>query len=193
MADSHIARLERRGLGEHRGRWGEVGRPIRDSARSASVPEGVIEVEVLDEVLCLEVGASNLARKGAGRRPGRVHRHVERVAGHKVEDGNGRTQARRVELFTDLESGVESRAEGFQQQRTRAVVKLGDKDVGLRACVALGAIDFRKGLDTATGTVEVSKGGLAMEPEHGGASRGRCMGPWGAGCESECYEGQQKN
>ena len=51
MADSHIARLERRDLGEHRRRWSEVGRSIRDSARSSSIPEGVIEVEVLNEAL----------------------------------------------------------------------------------------------------------------------------------------------
>src|SRR2546428_4682670 len=51
MANHHIARLERGDLGEHRRRWGEVGRSIRDGARSSSIPEGVIEVEVLDEVL----------------------------------------------------------------------------------------------------------------------------------------------
>jgi len=94
VADSHLARLERRDLGEKRGRWGEVGRPIRDRARSARVPEGVIEVEVLDEILGMEVGCSTLVREGAGPRPGRTHRHVERIARHEVEDGNGCTQAR---------------------------------------------------------------------------------------------------
>ncbi len=181
MADNHIARLERRDLGEHRGRWSEVGRPIRDSARSASVPEVVIEVEVLNEVLGVEVEASNFVRKGAGSRPGRVHRHAECVARHKVEDRNGRAQARRGEFPTDLEIRGESRAEGTQQLRLCAVVKLADKDVGLRACAALSAIDFREGLDTATGTVEVSEGGHALEPEHGDASRPCCMSPWGGG------------
>src|SRR5216684_2910135 len=58
-ADRHIARLERRDLGEHRWRWSEVGRSIRDRARSARVSEVVIEVEVLNEILGLEVEASN--------------------------------------------------------------------------------------------------------------------------------------
>jgi hypothetical protein len=177
-ADRHIARLERRDLGEHRGRWSEVGRPIRDRARSASIPEVVIEVEVLNEVLGLEVGASNFVRKGAGRRPTHAHRHVERGARHKVEDRSGRAQARRGEFPTDLEIRGESRAGGTQQRRLCAVVKLADKDVGLQACAALRAVDEHKGLDTATGAVEVSKGGLALEPEHGGASRPCCMGPW---------------
>ncbi len=181
MADRHIANLDRRDLGENRRRWGEVGCPIRDGARSASIPEGRIEVEVLSEALCMDVEGLNFVHDRAGGSPGHIHRHVECVARHKVEDGNGRTQARRGEALSDLESRVERRAEGLQQQSTRAVVKLGDKDVGLRACVALSAVDFRKGLDTATGTVEDSKGGQTMEPEHGGASRGGCMGPWGGG------------
>src|SRR6266704_1398286 len=113
MGDSHFSRLDRRDLGEKRRRWGEVGCPIRDGARSASVPEGRIEVEIVNEALCLEVEALNFVRKGAGSRPGRAHRHVERVARQKVEDGNGRIQARRVELFTDLEIRVERRAGGF--------------------------------------------------------------------------------
>ncbi len=112
MADSHIAKLERRDLGEHRRRWSEVGCPIRDRARSARVPEGVIEVEVLAEVLGMEVEGSTLVRERAGPRPGRIHRHVERALRHVVEDRNGRTQARRSELVIDLERGVESRAEG---------------------------------------------------------------------------------
>ncbi len=131
---------------------------------------------------------------GAGGRPGHTHRHVECVARHKVEDGNGRTQTRRGELVTDLESGVESRAGGSQQLRVCAVVKLADKDVGPTTCLfiegVLKAVDKHKSVDTAIGTqvVEVGLGGQAMEPGYEGGSRGR-MGPWGAGGESEGYEG----
>ena len=55
VGDSHIDLLGRHGLGENRRRWGEVGRPIRDGARSVSVPEVGVEVAVIREALCVEV------------------------------------------------------------------------------------------------------------------------------------------
>ena len=115
VGDSHKGFLGRHGLGEKRGRWGEVGHPIRDSTRSGSVPEVAVGVGVFREGLCLEVEGLILVRDGAGGRPGHAHGDVERVARHIVEDGNGRTQARREEVnLIDLESGVGSRAGGLQ-------------------------------------------------------------------------------
>ena len=55
VGDRHIGLLGRHGLGEHRRRWGEVGRPIRDGARSVSVPEVGVEVAVFREGLCVEM------------------------------------------------------------------------------------------------------------------------------------------
>src|ERR1700746_1213998 len=104
MHDIHLATHERGELGEHRWRWSEVGRPIRDGTRSASVPKRVIEVEGLDDVPEVEVFASNCARKGASSRPGHAHRNGERIARPLVEDRNGRAQARRGEVVTDLEN-----------------------------------------------------------------------------------------
>jgi hypothetical protein len=198
VGDSHIDLLGRHGLGENRRRWGEVGRPIRDGARSVSIPEVGVEVGVFREGLCMEVEGLNFVRDGAGGRPGHAHRDVERVARHRVEDGNGRTQARREEFLIDLESRAARRTEGGQQLCVRAEVKLADKDVGttkgLLVDGVLRAVNEYKGVDTAIGThvVEVSLGGHAMEPKHEGGSR-CCMSPWGAGGESEGYERQQKN
>ena len=133
-------------------------------------------------------------RDGAGGGPGHTHSYVERVTRNIVEDGNGRVQACREERLIDLEIRVGSRAEGCQQLNACTVVKLVDKDVGPATCLfidgVLKAVDKHKGVDTAirTQVVEVGLGGQAMEPEHGGSSR-CCMGPRGAGCESECYEG----
>lgn len=190
--------LGRHDLGEHRRRWGEVGRPIRDSTRSVRVPEVSVEVAVLREALCVEVEDLIFVRDGAGGRPGQVHGHRERIARHDVEDRNSRVQACRDELFPDLEISVGSKAEGSQQQHARAYVKLLDNDVGttngLLADGVLMAVDRHGGVDTAIGTrvVEGSEGGQAMEPEHDGGSR-CCMGSWGASGESEGYEGQQQN
>src|SRR5215469_5513447 len=137
-------------------------------------------------------------RDGAGGRPGHVHRDVERITGNKVGDGDGRAQARREELCPDLESRAARRTGGGQQLCVRAEVKLADKDVGstkgLLVDGVLRAVNEYKGVDTAIGTqaVEVSLGGHAMEPKHEGVHR-CCMSPWGAGSESEGYEGQQQN
>src|SRR3989442_14912448 len=64
MGDSHIANLDRCDLSENRRKWSEVGCPNRDGARSASVPEGRIEVKVINEALCMEMGALNFVREG---------------------------------------------------------------------------------------------------------------------------------
>ena len=135
---------------------------------------------------------------GAGGRPGHAHRDVECATRNKVGDRNGRVQACREKLHIDLETRVGSKAEGIQQLRVCADVKLADKDVGttkgLLVDGVLRAVNVYKGVDTAIGTqvVEGSEGGHAMEPEHEGGSR-CCMSPWGAGGESEGYERQQKN
>ncbi len=51
VGDKHIDFLGRHGLGENRRGWGEVGRPIRDGARSVSVPEVGVEVGIFREAL----------------------------------------------------------------------------------------------------------------------------------------------
>ncbi len=133
-------------------------------------------------------------RDCTGGCPGDAHSYVERAIRNEVGDRNGRAQARREELLIDLEIRVVSKAGGSQQLRVCAIVKLADKDIGPASCLFIEgdskAIDFHKGVDTAIGThvVEESDGGRDMEPGYEGGSR-CCMGPWGAGCESECYEG----
>src|SRR5215469_316738 len=137
-------------------------------------------------------------RDGAGGCPGHAHRDVERVARHGVKDGDSRIQARRGKILSDLESRAARRTESGQQLCLRTAVKLADEDVGktkgLLVDGVLRGVDEYRGVDTAIGAhvVEFSKDGQAMEPNHDGGSRS-CMSPWGAGSESEGYEGQQQN
>ena len=107
VGDRHIDRLGRYDLGEpQRTRWGVVGRPNIDGARSNRVPDVSVGVAVYCEALSAVVLGYVLVLDGAGGRPGHVHEHRERIARHSVGDGNGRTQACRQEILIDLESRV---------------------------------------------------------------------------------------